>query len=127
MRLIITEENSSLKYNNYIIPPGVKKHLEKTLKAYDGEKTVDGYKRINNLINSTHITYQELKRIKNFFDTFSGDKAVDITYTLNGGDTMRMWVETVLNKERDKVNQLKHAKSRMGISNAFKRTHTKQR
>lgn len=122
--LLIKEENSRLKYNKYLIPFGVKNHLIKTLKEYNGEKTVDGYKRLNNLVNSNYITYQELKRIKNFFDSYKGKKT-DPTYILNGSEQMRIWVETTLTKARETVINDKEATKKAGLSNTYKTKHTR--
>lgn len=124
MYLILTEENSQLKTNKYLIPNGVKTHLNKTLSSYKGDKTKDGYKRLNNLVGSSYVSYHELKRIKNFFDTFGGDKTDD-EYVLNGGDAIRQWVEKTLSHERDRVKNDKEVMSKAGKSNAFIRKHTR--
>ena len=66
--LHILTENNELKNRRFPIPDGVRKILQQTLSNYNGDKTIDGYKRLNNLLSTDTISFQELKRIKNFFD-----------------------------------------------------------
>jgi hypothetical protein len=44
-------------------------------------------------------TYQQLGRIKNFFDNYTGKKE-DAPYVLNGEDYMRNWVDQTLDYMR---------------------------
>ena len=41
------------------------------------------------------MTYQQLVRIKNWFDNYDGD-GTDAPYILNGADYMKNWVETTI-------------------------------
>ena len=123
---LIVEDNSDLKNRVFPIPDGVRKILQKTLNNYNGDKTVDGYKRLNNLLSAENISYRELKRIKNFFDNYGGtDKSVE--YILNGGDSMKTWVNDVLGVATQTVHNIKQAKKDAGISNAFIKPHEKDR
>lgn len=120
------EDNSELRNKRFPIPDGVRKHLSATLAEYDGDKTIDGYKRLNNLLASKGVSYRDMKRIKNFFDTYRGtNKSAD--YILNGGDTMRCWVENTLGRARKSIEDFKRAKKEAGISNAYIRPHEKDR
>jgi hypothetical protein len=123
---ILTEGNSELNNRVFPIPDNVRKLLRQTLKNYDGDKTVDGYKRLNNLLSSDTISYHELKRIKNFFDNYNGtDKSVE--YILNGGTAMKNWVDNTLKLATKAVHDFKQAKKDAGINNAFIKPHEKDR
>lgn len=120
------EDNQELRDKRFPIPDGVRKHLAKTLASYDGDKTVDGYKRLNNLLSSEGVSYRDMKRIKNFFDTYVGtNKSAD--YILNGGDTMKWWVENTLGRARKTIDDFKRAKKDAGIDNAYIKPHEKER
>lgn len=123
---IITEGNSELKNRVFPIPDGVRKLLKSTLENYNGDKTIDGYKRLNNILGMQSISYQEMKRIKNFFDNYNGsDKSAE--YILNGGEPMKNWVNNTLNTATKAVHDFKQAKKDAGISNAFIKAHNKDR
>lgn len=124
--LHIITENNDLKNRTFPLPEGVRKILQKTLDNYNGDKTVDGYKRLNNILNMQTISYHELKRIKNFFDHYNGsDKSAE--YILNGGEPMKTWVNNTLYTATKAIRDFKQAKKDAGISNAFIRSHSKDR
>ena len=124
--LHIITENNELKNRKFPIPDGVRKILQKTLKNYNGDKTIDGYKRLNNILSMDGIAYNEMKRIKNFFDNYGGtDKSPE--YILNGGDAMKTWVNNTLYTATKAVHDYKQAKKDAGIDNAFIRPHEKDR
>lgn len=126
IHLITEGGNSDLKNRMFPIPKGVYKHLKKTLSNYNGDMGVDGYKRLNNLINMGKISYQEMKRLKNYFDTYQGD--INSTeYLLNGGDELKTWVNNTLNTAIKSIHDYKQAKKDAGISNAFIKSHNKDR
>ena len=94
--------NSELKHRVFPLSKGIKKHLMDTLRNYRGDKTIEGYKRLNNLLSMTNgISYSEMKRLKNFFDNYQGtDKSVE--FLLNGGEPMKLWViKNKLNEAAD--------------------------
>ena len=119
--------NSELKGRFFPLGKGIRKHLEQTLASYDGDKTIIGYKRLNNILSMENgISYSEMKRIKNFFDNYTGsDKSVD--YILNGGTPMKLWVENTLNTATSAIEGFKQAKKDAGIENAFRKPHNKNR
>ncbi len=116
--------NSDLYGNNWTIPNEIISKINQQLNK--GEKSVRGYKRAKNLVDSRKISYSMLKRIKNFFDSFSGNKD-DSEYLINGGDKMKTWVNNTLDKSRGDINRQKTIKSDAGMKNQFKKTHTKDR
>lgn len=124
--LHIITENNDLKNRTFPLPDGVRKILQNTLNNYKGDKTIDGYKRLNNILNMETISYHELKRIKNFFDHYNGsDKSAE--FILNGGEPMKTWVNNTLYTATKAIHDFKQAKKDAGISNAFIKSHSKDR
>ena len=78
--------NSELKHRVFPLSKGIKKHLIDPLRNYRGDKTIEGYKRLNNLLSTTNgISYSEMKRLKNFFDNYQGtDKSVEFLLKIKG-------------------------------------------
>lgn len=118
--------NSELRNRTFPIPKGVYSRLLDTLRGFKGDKTTDGYKRLNNLIKMKTVSYQEMKRLKNFFDHFDGKPESD-EYILNGGGPMQMWVNNALSTATQAIRDFKQAKKDAGLSNAFIRPHDKDR
>ena len=124
--LHIITENNELKNRKFPIPDGVRKYLQKTLDNYNGDKTIDGYKRLNNILSMNGIAYNEMKRLKNFFDNYQGtDKSAE--FILNGGEPMKNWVNNTLYTATKAVHDFKQAKKDAGINNAFIKHHSKDR
>lgn len=122
----ILTENNELKNRIFPLPDGVRKILQNTLNNYKGDKTIDGYKRLNNILSMKVISYHELKRVKNFFDHYNGtNKSAE--YILNGGDPMKTWVNNTLYTATKAIHDFKQAKKDAGISNAFIKHHSKDR
>lgn len=126
IHFINEDGNKALKGKRFLIPYGVKKHLVSTLENYKGDKTVQGYKRLKNLVNSDSIAYNEMKRIKNFFDTYLGTQQND-TFLLNGGQIMKNWIDGTLNRATERIKQGKQTLKDAGVQNAFIKHHTKDR
>lgn len=123
---LILEGNKELNNRVFPLPKGIRKYLTKVLSNYNGSKNTDGYDRLNNILQMKHITYQEMKRLKNFFDNFQGNMKSD-EYQLNGGDALKTWVNNTLNTATSAIRNFKQAKKDAGISNAFIRHHSKDR
>jgi hypothetical protein len=91
--------NKNLYDKTFDIP----KHLLDTLKekfnAHKDNEDSQGYKRNKELRKEKKVTYQSLKRIKNFFDK-TEKKDNEVEYELNGGDEMKKFVEYTLNSQR---------------------------
>jgi len=123
---LLIEDNSELKNRVFPLPREVRKLLQKTLNNYKGDKTIEGYKRLNNLLSMENISYRELKRIKNFFDNFRGtEKSTE--FILNGGEPMKNWVNSTLNIATKQVHDFKQSKKDAGIDNAFRKSKPKDR
>jgi len=116
--------NSGLQGKTIPIEDKVKKHLNKIFNAYKGNKTVEGYNRLKNLVDSDEISYEQLKRIKNFFDNFNGN-INDTPYMLNGGTMMKKWVDYVLYVSRKGLEGKKKSMSDVGMDNQYIKNHSK--
>lgn len=88
--------NSNL-YNKQIELP--KEVLEYLQTCFDhipnSDSTIEGHKRNEELRDTGYVTYQQLGRIKNWFDNYDGD-GTDSPYILNGADYMKNWVESTI-------------------------------
>tara|TARA_R100000900_G_scaffold69051_1_gene54940 strand:+ start:14705 stop:15181 length:477 start_codon:yes stop_codon:yes gene_type:complete len=116
--------NSDLYGNKWTVPNNVITKLNKELNKTD--TSVSGYKRAKNIVSDRTMTYSMLKRMKNFFDAFSGNKNSS-EYLLNGGDAMKTWVNNTLNNSRGDIVRNKRNKSDSGMNNQFKKTHSKDK
>lgn len=93
--------NSKIYGNKVNLPDDVLKYLEDCFNTVpNGHDEIDGYRRNIELRNSKCITYQQLKRIKNWFDQYQGDKT-DAPFILNGADFMKTWVGNTLDSMRN--------------------------
>ena len=88
--------NSNLYNKTIELPKEVKEYL---LVCFDeipnSDSSIEGHKRNEDLRNTGYVTYQQLGRIKNWFDNYSGDKT-DKPFILNGADYMKKWVDTTI-------------------------------
>lgn len=115
-------ENDDLRHRRFVMPDGIRHHLEKILRGYDGDRTVDGYKRLQTLVNSNSLSFAEMKRLKNYFDHYSGSPE-NTEFILNGGEAMGNWVNNTLNTARTSVRDYKYALKASGVKNAFRKPH----
>lgn len=93
--------NKDLYNKNITLPKEVLEYLTVCFEYLpDANSNVEGYNRNQELRDSGYVTYQQLGRIKNWFDTYSGD-GKDAPYILNGADYMRNWVNRTLDSLRD--------------------------
>jgi len=98
--------NSELYDKKYKLPSEILNHLKQVL-VY--APTGGGVRRAKFMLRNGEITYQMMKRIKNFFDNFpsNGDRK---QYELAGGDLMKSFIEKTLNTDRDAVERGKEIK-----------------
>ena len=114
--------NSELQGNKILLDDEIKYHLKKIYNAYKGAKDVEGYERLRGLCDSNQISYEQLKRIKNFFDDFEGEKN-ETPYLLNGGTKMKEWVFSNLDDMRDNVASKKKNMKNVGMNNQYQKTN----
>lgn len=116
--------NSKLYDNIIILPETLIKHLEQCFNSVDGDTKTEGYNRNQELRKTKQITYQNLKRVKNWFESFNGRKE-DAPFILNGGDRMHQWVNHALKQMRDSLNTGKKVKKDTGMLNQYIDNHQK--
>lgn len=92
--------NSNLYGNKIELPEEVVNYLGDCFNSVQADQSVDGYRRNIDLRKNKNITYQQLKRIKNFFDNYQGD-GKDAPFILNGADYMKNWVNSTLTHMRN--------------------------
>lgn len=112
MLYILNEENSDLRGRSFVLPDGLRQHLNNTFKNYKGDKNQKGYDRLKFILSSNAINYREMKRLKNFFETFNR-RPDDDEYILNGGEPMKIWVLNTLNSATASVNATKKLKKQL--------------
>jgi hypothetical protein len=97
--------NSKLYGEKIELPEEVVVYLGKCFNnvGKNSDESTEGYKRNKELRDSGFITYQQLKRMKNWFDNFQGDKN-DTSFILNGGEYLHNWVNQTLENMRNRVN-----------------------
>jgi hypothetical protein len=116
--------NSDLYGKTFILPEEVVNYLQQCFDAAKGaSQSNQGYRRNIELRNSKEVTYQQLKRMKNWFDGFDGDRD-DLEYILNGGDYVKNWVNNTLESKRNDVDLGKEIKS-VVLPNQYIDTHEK--
>jgi hypothetical protein len=112
--------NSNLQGKYWEYDDEMGNHLNKIYNAYRGDKTVKGYNRLKGLIDNCEISYEQMKRMKNFFDTFEGTRH-DTPYLLNGGTKMKDWVNACLDNARQDIKGKKKSMERIGMPNQFQK------
>ena len=116
--------NSDLYGKTFVLPEEVVNYLQQCFDAAKGaSQSNQGYRRNIELRNSKEVTYQQLKRMKNWFDEFDGDRD-DLEYILNGGDYVKNWVNNTLESKRNDVDLGKEIKS-VVLPNQYIDTHEK--
>ena len=93
--------NSELYGTIIEIPKDMLDHLTVCFDQFpDSNANVEGHKRNIYLRDNSKVTYQQLGRIKNWFDSYEGEKE-DAPFVLNGGDKMHTWVNRTLESLRN--------------------------
>ena len=88
--------NSNLYNKTIELPKEIKEYLQVCFDEIpNSDPSIEGHKRNEELRNSGYVTYQQLGRIKNWFDNYDGD-GTDAPYILNGADYVKNWVESTI-------------------------------
>ena len=107
--------NKSLYDNEIEFPSDKREHMKKSFHMVkNADENTEGYNRNKELQSQKFITYKQLKRIKNFFDSFKG------------GVEIKNWVNDELRKMRDYVKNTKTNKMNAGMMNQFIDPHEKK-
>ncbi len=102
--------NQELYNKTYKLPLNVLNHIQATLVS---NPNCEGVKRAKYMLKNGVVTYQVLKRLKNFFDYFNPESDDKIQYELAGGELMKQFVNTTLNADRHAVESGKKIKQDM--------------
>lgn len=116
--------NSNLYDRKAKLPEDLIKHLKKCFSSVDANSNTEGFNRNKEIVSNGYVTYQQIKRIKNWFDQYSGDKEGG-SYILNGGERMKKWCDEVLRVWRDNDHSSKEHKSDTGMLNQYIDSHEK--
>jgi len=104
--------NRELYDKTYRIPPEVLKGIQTTLIT---NPNGEGVKRAKFMLKNGAVTYQVLKRLKNFFDYFNPETDNKTQYALAGGDLMKQFIEKTLATDRAGVKMSKNIKKDMNV------------
>jgi len=99
--------NQELLNKTYYIPQNILKSIEV---AKASTSNSNGLKRANFILKNGVLTYQALKRLKNYFDYFNPQTDDKNQYALAGGDLMKAFIEKTLNQDRAGVERSKRVK-----------------
>jgi hypothetical protein len=118
--------NSDLYNNTAVLPDTLLKHLGDSFNSVQlqSDSNIEGFNRNQELRQSKNATYQQIKRIKSWFDGYNGNKE-DAPFILNGGDRMKNWCDEVLKVWRANVDGGKKIKSDTGMQNQYIDNHEK--
>jgi len=93
--------NSNLYNKTIPLPKEVTEYLQTCFDEFpNSDSSIEGHKRNEELRDTGYVTYQQLGRIKNWFDTYDGD-GTDAPFILNGADYMKNWVEGTMKQLRN--------------------------
>ena len=116
--------NSELYGKTYPVPQDVVEYLDQCSKAVgEVDETTEGFKRNKDLREKGEVTYQQLKRMKNWFDNFNGHQD-ETSHILNGGHYVKNWIESTLKGDRDTIDARKQSKSEV-LPNQHIKPHEK--
>lgn len=116
--------NSKLIGTYYNIPENIISEISKSIS--ECEDGYPGKKKAQFLVREKKLSYENLRRYKNFFDNYNRSKYdlgendtlnelnPEMDYKLRGGKLMRDFVENKLNEITSKLNQEKKIKSEYG-------------
>jgi hypothetical protein len=98
--------NKDLYGEKVVVPETVLNYLEQCNTAAKGaSETTEGFKRNKDLREKREISYQQLKRMKNWFDNYDGGDN-ELPFILNGGHYVKNWVNETLRSMRDGVSKM---------------------
>lgn len=102
--------NQELYNKTYKIPSDVLKGIQTALVS---NPQGEGVKRAKFMLKNGSITYQAMKRLKNFFDYFNPHTDSQAQFHLAGGQLMKAFIETTLNQDRNAVKTSKNVRRDM--------------
>ena len=107
--------NKELYGKVWQFPQHMQKHMQVCFaKVKNADSNVEGYNRNRRLQTINNIGYPELKRIKNFFDTYTGNPQ-DAPFILNGENKMKDFVNSILSGARQSLSTSKQIRNNTGM------------
>lgn len=117
--------NKDLKDKMFNVPDKVFNRVKQMLTKIEiSNKHAKGVQRAKDIIDDRMISYSQMKRLKNFFDSYEGD-GNDAEFNLIGGKVTKQWIDDTLGQNRESIKKLKKAKMDGGLENQFLKTHEK--
>lgn len=113
--------NKELYDESFEIPPHVMEILRNSISKYSNQ-SVENVKRAKELSDSGYATYQQLKRIKNWFEN---NDSMGPEFQILGGSAFKGWVDQTLASSRNAKKLPKKIKSDAAIANQFIQPHEK--
>lgn len=106
--------NKDLYNKTWDFPEEMRKHMKVCFtKVINADSNVEGFNRNKRLQSANTIGYPELKRIKNFFDTYKGT-TTDAPFILNGENKMKGFVDSILSGARQSLSTSKDIRNQTG-------------
>ena len=107
--------NKELYGKVWQFPQHMQKHMRVCFaKVKNADSNVEGYNRNRRLQTINNIGYPELKRIKNFFDTYTGNPQ-DAPFILNGENKMKDFVNSILSGARQSLSTSQQIRNNTGM------------
>ena len=117
--------NKLLQSKSYKVPDKIFNRINTMLKTINvNDKHAKGFKRAKDIVADRQVSYSQMNRLKNFFDSYNGDGSDD-EFKLIGGKLTRKWVEDSLSQDTESIKRVKKAKMDGGMENQFIKTHEK--
>ena len=104
--------NQELYDKQYQIPSDILKYINGVLISHSNS---EGTKRAKFMLKNGQISYQAMKRLKNFFDYFNPQTDDKIQFALAGGNLMKAFIEQTLGSDRNAVKTSKEVKQDMSV------------
>jgi hypothetical protein len=119
--------NNNLDHKSFKVPDKVANRITQALKTINvNDKQAKGLKRAKDMVDNKRISYGQMKRLKNYFDSYEGD-GMDAEFKLIGGTLTRKWVLDSLSQDRESIHKIKKARMDAGEENQFLKPHTKDK
>ena len=113
--------NKDLKNDFYKLPDELLETLNNNLRRVSNK--TNGYERLSTLCKNKGVNYGQAKKIKHEMENGMDPQA----YKLVGGEELLEWLNDKLTRERKIVDTNKRRKMQGGLTNQFKKSHTKDK
>ena len=114
----LSESNKELVDNTYQIPEKLYKTLCANHNRVKNNSNIKGIQRLGNLVNNRAISYNEMYRLKNYFENLPQN---DSEYILLGGNEMVRWIDQQLKSSTSSSKNTKEIKKMLGMKNVYQK------